>query len=187
MISYKLIPALIYESQPQQTANVTCNQDSLQKGYLIPSLKNLNGERNASQLVAWLLFQLFWSSFSSIYIGGKLLPRQEGEKETYDQKHKTQKPSWSWKRTNNYKRYWLFCFSSTKTQEIKFSFYCHPFYLQVKSNARSKFLKAFMSFFKGERGNFQKLKLVFIQRCLVQFMVQIVNLALKSGLTYFQV
>ena len=54
-------------------------------------LKNLNGERNASQLVAWILFQLFWLSFFSIWIGGKLLPRQEGEKETYDQKHKTQK------------------------------------------------------------------------------------------------
>ena len=58
-------------------------------------------------------------------------------------------------------------------------FFCHPFYLPEKSDVQSKFLKDFASFFKGERGNFQKLKPMFIQRCLVQFMIQIVNLAFK--------
>ena len=32
-----------------------------------------------------------------------------------------------------------------------YTFYCHPFYQPVKSNAWSKFLKAFVSFFKGEK------------------------------------
>ena len=67
-----------------------------------------------------------------------------------------------------------------KLQENDITFYCHPFNLPVKSNARSKFIKAFVSFFKEEIGNFLKLKLVFIQRCLVQFRVQIANLVSKS-------
>ena len=74
--------------------------------------------------------------------------------------------------------YWLFYYLY-KLKEIKYTFFCHPFYLPEKSNAQYKFLKAYESFFKGEKEHFQKLKAVFIRRCLVQFMKEIVNLAFK--------
>ena len=78
---------------------------------------------------------------------------------------------------NNYILYWLFYYLY-KLKEIKYTFCCHPFYLSEKSNAQSKFLKAFESFFKGEKGNFQKLKPVYIERCLVQLMKQKKSLSL---------
>ena len=45
---------------------------------------------------------------------------------------------------------------STNLKEINYTFYIHPFYLPMKSNAQSKFLKIFVSFFKGEKGEFSE-------------------------------
>ena len=109
--------------------------------------------KNASRLVAWLLFQLFWLTFSTIWIGGKLLPRQEGEKKTYVYKHNTHKIFMVLEKRQSWQKILLIICYICNFKEINCSFYFHPFYLPMKSNAQSNFLKAFVSFFKEEEGN----------------------------------
>ena len=67
-----------------------------------------------------------------------------------------------------------------RLKEINYAFYCHPFHLQVESNALFKFLKAFVSFFQGEKNSF-----LGTEACVYPKMLGLE--ITRSGLTYFKI